>query len=47
MSYFTSPQDPLAPSDWLSSLHVGVTWKNGVNFSEKKMMTMFKENKAC
>lgn len=30
------PQDPVAPSDWLSSLHVGVTWKESVDFSEKK-----------
>lgn len=24
---------------------MGVTWKDGVNFSEKKILTMFKENK--
>lgn len=41
MSGFSSPQDPMAPSDWLSSLHVGVTWKDGVNFSEMKMMAPF------
>lgn len=29
-----SPEDPVAPSDWLSSLHVGVTRKQHINFSE-------------
>lgn len=47
MSGFSLPQDPLAPSDGLSSLHVGVTWKDGVNFPEKKIRTAFRPNKAC
>lgn len=34
----SSPQDPVAPSDGLSSLHVGVTWEQGVDFSEKEKM---------
>lgn len=36
MAWAISPQDPVAPSDRLSSLHVGVTWEEGVDFSEKE-----------
>lgn len=46
MAWAISPQDPVAPSDRLSSLHVGVTWEEGVNFSGKdKIMQRCFKNK--
>lgn len=46
MAWAISPQDPVAPSDRLSSLHVGVTGEEGVDFSEKdKIMQRCFKNK--
>lgn len=50
MAWAISPQDPVAPSDRLSSLHVGVTGEEGVDFSEKDKISndvaYYKQKKA-